>query len=148
MAARTADTTSRCRQPAERAARRAILRGSESERIDELAFPVTDMVRVQEQRRAARNARVPFAVLVALGVYSTIAAGLLGFVMSGRGARHRTASAVLFALVSVAIYLTLDFDNPGTGFIKLSPQPLLDLRAEMDRLPVPEEDFGTQASPR
>lgn len=122
-----------------RLTRRAILTGTESERVDDFAFPVTDMVRVEEERRAARNARVPFAVLVALGLYSTIAAGLLGFVMSGRGARHRAASTVLFALVGLAIYLTLDFDNPNNGFIMLNPQPLLDLRAEMDRRPLPAD---------
>lgn len=131
-----------------RLTRRAILSGTESERIDDLATPVSDMARALTERRAARNARVPFVVLAALGLSSAVAATLLGYVLSGRNARHRTTSMMLFALVTLAIYLTLDFDDPINGLVKLDPQPFLDLRADMERSPLPQDRPGELAFSR
>lgn len=131
-----------------RIARGIILAGPERIYLDALARPIEDMARLQEHRRAARTARVPLAVLVALVAYSAIAAGLLGYVMSARRTAYRAASSGLFVLVALAIYLTLDFDNPWSGLIMLSPQPLADVRAEMDRLPLPSPDPGALPLPR
>ena len=90
-----------------------------------VAEPMARVIEIQEERRSARHARVPGEVLGALIVYSLITAYTLGYVMGGIRSRHRIVSTILFALITVSILVTLDLDNPTSGAIRLSPEPLL-----------------------
>ena len=71
-----------------------------------------------------RAARVPTRILVVLAIYALITAGMVGY---GNG-RHRTATTVLFVLLTLAAVLIIDLDRPSTGAITVSQQPMLDLQ--------------------
>jgi hypothetical protein len=94
--------------------------------------PLGKLIALQEQRRAARQAKVPIEVIRALGIYSLITAFMLGYVMGGIRARHRVVSTMLFVLVAVSVMVTLDLDSPAAGGIRLSGAPLVAARAVLD----------------
>lgn len=94
---------------------------------------VTSMFDLQAARQAARRARVPFEVLASLMLFASITALILGYVLGGANQRHRVVTTLLFVLVTLSITITLDLDRPGSGNIRFSGQPLLDVRAAMAR---------------
>jgi len=90
--------------------------------------PLARMIDAQADRRSSRVARVPAEVMQALAIYSLITAFTLGYIMGNVRTRHRSASTILFVLTTVSIMVTLDLDNPISGGIRLSPEPLLSAR--------------------
>jgi hypothetical protein len=93
-----------------------------------VAQPMARMIDAQADRRSSRVARVPAEVMQALTIYSLITAFTLGYIMGSVRTRHRSASTILFVLTTVSIMVTLDLDNPVSGGIQLSPEPLLSAR--------------------
>ncbi|HPU15991.1 MAG TPA: DUF4239 domain-containing protein [Polymorphobacter sp.] len=102
------------------------LRGSTT--VPLIAQPMARLVDAQADRRSSRVARVPAEVMQALTVYSLITAFTLGYIMGNVRTRHRIASTILFVLTTVSIMVTLDLDNPVSGGIQLSAEPLLSAR--------------------
>lgn len=76
---------------------------------------------VATERRAARSARLPTAVLVLLVVYCIAGACLLGYTVAASAAKHRTTAGLFFILLGFAFAIVLDLDRPRGGFI-LVPQ--------------------------
>lgn len=92
--------------------------------------PINQAFDLAGSRHAALAARLPATVLGALCLYALASAGVLGYAMSGAGARHRIASMVMFALVVLAISLILDLDRPRDGAIRVPQGAMTDaLRA-------------------
>lgn len=94
-----------------------------------VSAPMAEMINAQGERKSARIARVPTEVMQALVIYALISAFMLGYIMGGHRARHRIVSTILFALIAVAMMVTLDLDSPTTGGIQLSAEPLLSAQA-------------------
>jgi hypothetical protein len=85
----------------------------------------------QEKRLTALRNRVPSIVLIALYSIAIIASSLTGYA-GGLEARHsRLPVYVVGMLVSAVILLIQDLDRPGTGFIEVSQQPMIDTAASM-----------------
>ena len=93
-----------------------------------VAEQMARMIDAQADRLSSRVARVPAEVMQALTIYSLITAFTLGYIMGNVRTRHRSASTILFVLTTVSIMVTLDLDNPVSGGIQLSPEPLVSAR--------------------
>jgi hypothetical protein len=85
----------------------------------------------QEKRLTALRNRVPSIVLIALYSIAIIASSLTGYA-GGLEARYsRLPVYVVGMLVSAVILLIQDLDRPGTGFIEVSQQPMIDTAASI-----------------
>ena len=85
---------------------------------------VNDSLDVGVTREAAHEARLPATVLLALGVYAMVSAGVLGYVLAGGRRPHRALSTLLFVLLTLAIGLILDLDRARSGSIRVSQLPM------------------------
>ena len=71
-------------------------------------------------------------VLFAVGFLSFFAIGYQAGLT--RASRSPTAIVLAMTFVSV-IWLVADLDRPGEGFLRVSQQPMIDLRKMMDGAP-------------
>jgi ABC-type branched-subunit amino acid transport system permease subunit len=90
------------------------------------------------ERKAVFEARVPANVFEVLVLYAVIAQGILGFVLGDPTNRHRSLGFVLSGLLTIALVLIVDLDRPRGGAIRVSQQPMLDLRASLQARPEEE----------
>jgi hypothetical protein len=75
--------------------------------------------------------RIPAVAWLALYLVAFFAMALVGQLAGTAGTYRFLATAVLILACSVVLVLIADLDRPGTGFIKVSQQPLLDLQRTM-----------------
>jgi hypothetical protein len=101
---------------------------------------VNAVIDLDESRKAARQARVPYEVYVGLFIYIIASSGLVGFTLDGP--RERSAAIFLFVLLTLAMMLILDIDRPATGGINESQWPMEDLRASLRTWPPEVFDPG------
>jgi len=80
-------------------------------------------------RAAARAAHIPLEVLLVLLSCALLTAALLGHVLEAR--RHHLATVTLLVLLGLALVMIADLERPVGGAIRISQQPLEDLRASM-----------------
>jgi hypothetical protein len=97
---------------------------------------VNDALDVGVTREATHASRIPSAVLAVLVIYAWVSAGVLGSALDAAGRRNRGMSALLFALLTMAIMVILDLDRSQEGFIRISQQPLADLVAGFEATPL------------
>lgn len=84
----------------------------------------TEMFDAASSRRWEREARIPSFVIDIVVISALISAGIVGYVLGGQGRRHAVVTAMLFALLSLAITLILDLDRPWSGFVTISQAPM------------------------
>ena len=94
---------------------------------------VNTVIEFDAARKAARTARVPPEVFAVLIVYLVVTAGVLGYVLKGKGGR--LAAAFLLALLTLSLSLIVDIDRPMVGGILESQAPMERLRASMAATP-------------
>jgi hypothetical protein len=82
-------------------------------------------------RLAAIHHRLPWNVELLLGLAAISAMLLVGTQKGAFGERNPVPIAVFVALVSLVVWLTLDLNQPGTGFIRVSQEPLERLLSTM-----------------
>ncbi len=99
--------------------------------VNSTVMAVNEMFDAASSRKAERAAKIPARVLEMLVLYAIMSAGIVGYVMSASGRRHLVVTSILFLLLSLAITLILDLDQPRQGSILVSQQPMLDARAAM-----------------
>lgn len=83
---------------------------------------VTDLVKVDAERKAVRRSQIPTTILVALIFYTIVAAAVLGGVMKTRKGRQFTM--VLLALNILALMLVTDINRPVEGTIHEPQAPM------------------------
>lgn len=93
---------------------------------------VNEMIDLHSVRSALIRRHLPIPVAAALGLCAVVALATVGF--SGGLSKRRNgwltwSLALLFAVV---LWVTLDLDYPRRGLIRVSNQPMLDLRASMN----------------
>lgn len=81
-----------------------------------------NVLEVDAARRAARNARIPSEVFAMMFGYAIVTALVFGYVLQGR--KGRISGALLLVLCVTAMMLLLDLNQPVTGSIRESQQPL------------------------
>ncbi|MFL5099545.1 MAG: hypothetical protein ACJ8E5_02980 [Xanthobacteraceae bacterium] len=92
---------------------------------------LNEMIDSQGKRLAAFHSRVPNIVLLALYGVATVASAFAGYA-AGLGARPSRLPVYLMGLLICAVILLIeDLDRPGTGFITVSQQPMIDTAASI-----------------
>ena len=92
---------------------------------------LNEMIDDHEKHLTALRNKVPSIVLISLYSIAIIASSLTGYA-AGLEARHsRLPVYVVGMLVSAVILLIQDLDRPGSGFIQVSQQPMIDTAASM-----------------
>lgn len=95
---------------------------------------LTDIYSVNEKRRAEQDNHVPATVINLLFV---VAIGALGFIAYsyGLGHRRRHGSTAIFAiLIAMVFTITLDLDQPRSGFIRVGEESMLRLQEDLNRM--------------
>jgi hypothetical protein len=92
---------------------------------------LNDTIDLQETRITAGRNHVPGAVFVLLLGVAAVASGFSGYAAGIAGHRRPVAEIITGLLITCVILTIFDLDAPGAGFIRISPQPLLDLAASM-----------------
>jgi hypothetical protein len=92
---------------------------------------LNEMIDSQEKRLTAARNTVPKIVLLALYGVATIASAFTGYAAGLEARRSRLPVYVMAGLISGVILLIVDLDRPTTGFITVSPQPLVDTAASI-----------------
>lgn len=87
------------------------------------------------EREALNAARIPGTILAILIAYNLLTAMMLGFALSGRQARYRPATIVLFASLTLTLAMILDLDRPQRGTIRVDQTPMRQLVAGFVPLP-------------
>jgi hypothetical protein len=96
-----------------------------------LVAGMNTIIDAASSRRAALEARLPSIAFGSLVLYAIVAGGMLGFVSGSGRSRTRVGAFILLMLLTLALGLILDLDRPRRGTIKVSQQPLMDLRESM-----------------
>ena len=90
---------------------------------------INSVLDVGAEREATLSATLPVTILAALVVYILLTAGVLGYSLTGVRSRHRVATGIVFALLTMAILLILDLDRPQGGTIRTDQTPMSQLVA-------------------
>lgn len=101
------------------------------------------MIDMDAVRKAARRATIPGEVFLLLLIYQLVAAGVVGYSLTGT--RGRQSAAFLFFLFGLSMLTVLDLNRPINGWIRVPQQPMIDLMemmranppAAFDRAPAP-----------
>lgn len=87
---------------------------------------LNEMIDNQEKRLTAARNQVPAIVLMSLYGVAFIALGFSGYATGLGTRRSRLPIYIMTLLVAGVILLIQDLDRPGTGFVKVSQQPMID----------------------
>jgi hypothetical protein len=96
---------------------------------------LNEMIDNQGKRLAAARNRVPNIVLLALFGIAAVAGAFAGYASGLEARRTRLPVYIMGILVSAVIVLILDLDRPGTGFIEVSQQPMIDAASSIAAFP-------------
>ena len=89
-----------------------------------LVTTTNESIDLAATRMAAREAHIPPRIILVLMLYALVASVMVGY----EKGRYRTATSLLFFLLTLAASLVVDLDRPATGAIKVSQQPMLELQ--------------------
>lgn len=92
-----------------------------------LLSTTNESIDLAASRLATRQAHIPQRLMRTLLVFAVAAAGMVGF---ERG-KQRTATTLLFVLLTLAVVVIVDLERPTTGAIDVPQQPMLDLQRSM-----------------
>ena len=92
---------------------------------------LNDVIDAQEKRLTAMRNRVPSIVLVALYGTTIVALAFAGYASGLARDRARVGVYVMAVLVAAVILLIQDLDRPGSGFVTVSQQPMVDTAASL-----------------
>lgn len=87
------------------------------------------MFDITASRKAERQAHIPSDVIAILMLSAAMSAAIIGYVLGNTGRSHSTVTTIVFGLLTLALLMTLDLDRPWGGAIKVSQQPMIDMRA-------------------
>lgn len=93
---------------------------------------LNDMIDNQEKRLTAVRNRVPVSVLLGLLVLSAVGSGFSGYATGLASRRSRWPIYITALVLAGVIFLILDLDRTGYGFIAVSQQPMIDTAASID----------------
>ena len=92
---------------------------------------LNEMIDDQAIRVAAIRNHVPPIVLVGLYGITVICMAITGYVGGAQGRRRRLPAVVISLLIAFVLLLVEDLDRPGSGFIQVSQQPMIDTAASL-----------------
>ena len=92
---------------------------------------LNEMIDNQEKRLTAVLNQVPNIALLALFALAAIGMGFAGYASGLEKGPSRLPNLITVLIISGVLLLILDLDRPGTGFIKVSQQPMIDTAASI-----------------
>jgi len=96
---------------------------------------LNEMIDDQEKRLSAMTNRLPLVVVAALYAVCIMGIGFAGYGSGVESKRTRVPVHITGILVAAMVLLILDLDRPGSGFIRVSQQPLANAAATIDAFP-------------
>jgi hypothetical protein len=95
--------------------------------------PINEMFDIASTRFAAARMHPPVIVYVVLAVISLVCGFLVGYEMGATAAPSRAHMLVLAAILSLTLYVILDFEYPRLGIIRIDDfdRLIADVRASM-----------------
>lgn len=93
--------------------------------------PLNDMFDLLATRDSMVDRHIPPLVLSLLCGCAAVSIGVIGYACGLQRRRGLGTVGAFAILVAVALWVTIDFDYPRRGVIRLSDQPLRDARAAM-----------------
>jgi prepilin signal peptidase PulO-like enzyme (type II secretory pathway) len=93
-----------------------------------LVSTTNDSIDLAASRIATRQAHIPVRIMRILVLYAVMAAGMVGY----QQRRQRQSSMLMFVLITLAVALVIDLDNPAAGWISVPQTPMLDLQQSLD----------------
>lgn len=102
-----------------------------------LTLTFNELIDLDTERKVARTAGIPGLVLLMLYVFLIVAAGVVGFILSGK--RQRVMAVIMFGLFWLAMTIIADLIRPVAGTILESQQPML-MTQKLLHQPRPEFD--------
>lgn len=88
-----------------------------------------EVIDLDTERKVARQATVPRAVLLLLYGFLIVTAAVLGYVLEER--RAKLGAFVLFLLLSLYVGMIADLNRPASGFVRESQEPMLMLQRSL-----------------
>ena len=96
---------------------------------------INELIELHTTRLTAGVSRVPETIILVLMMGAVLTLGVMGY-SAGLTARRGILSAlVLMAALGTILTLVIDLDRPRDGFLRISQQPLIDLREELGNPP-------------
>ncbi|WP_422031053.1 hypothetical protein [Reyranella sp.] len=96
---------------------------------------LNEMIDDQEKRLSAMTNRLPLVVIVALYAMCVMGIGFAGYGSGVESKRTRVPVHITGILVATMVLLIQDIDRPGSGYITVSQQPLVNAAAAIDAFP-------------
>ena len=107
-----------------------------------LLLSFNELIDYDTERRIARTARVPALVMLMLYIFLLVTAAVIGFVVTGR--RPRIMASIMLLLLTLAMNIILDLNQPTSGMIVESQEPMLLMKG---MLSTPKSDFDRYKEP-
>jgi hypothetical protein len=92
---------------------------------------LNEMIDNQQKRLTAASNFVPSIVLIGLYGVAIVASGFAGYASGLQSRRSRLPVYLMGTIICAVILLIQDLDRPGTGFITVSQQPMIDTAASI-----------------
>ena len=96
---------------------------------------LNEMIDDQEKRLSAMANRLPIVVIAALYAISIVGVGFAGYGSGVESKRTRMPVYITGILVAAMVLLIQDLDRPGSGFIRVSQQPIVNAAAAIAAFP-------------
>jgi len=90
----------------------------------QLVSSLNDMFDAELVQRYSMESRVPTETMLGLLLGAVLAVGALGYQMGLAGRRQLVLALLLLLMVSGAMAMIIDFNQPSAGFIHVNPAPL------------------------
>ncbi len=95
--------------------------------VEPVVESVNAVIEMHSQRMFVGKKKLPVPILVLLVICSLMSMGVIGFGAGLSGARSVPMAMSLALLIAAALWMTIDFDHPRVGLMRLSDAPLAEL---------------------
>jgi hypothetical protein len=93
--------------------------------------PLNEVIDLHTTHVALVRRHLPLPILIVLLLTAALSLALVGFGNGQSGRRSPLLDATYAAVLSVALWMTIDLDRPRQGLIQVSNQPMIDALAAM-----------------
>jgi hypothetical protein len=93
--------------------------------------PINEVIDLHSTHLSMARRHLPIPIMAALLATAAISVGLLGFGTGRIGRRFSRLDSIYGVVLVVALWMTIDLDYPGIGFIRVSNLPVVETLASM-----------------
>lgn len=93
--------------------------------------PINEVIDLHSTHLSMARRHLPIPIMAALLATAAISVGLLGFGAGRIGRRFSRLDSIYGTVLAVALWMTIDLDYPGIGFIRVTNLPVVEALASM-----------------